>query len=99
MPLPRAKPGSLPSFVEPQLATLVDDVPTAAGWVYEIKYDGYRTLVAAAGSAVRCYSRTGLDWTHRFGAVPRAIAALGLKGALLDGEMAVLDKDGRSSFS
>ena len=89
----------LPAFTEPQLATLVDDVPTAAGWVYEIKFDGYRTLIAASGNVVRCYSRRGLNWTSRFGAVPAAIAALGLRGALLDGEMAVLDQDGRSSFS
>ena len=87
-----------PKFLEQQLATLVDQVPTAAGWIYEIKYDGYRTLVAASGKTVTCYSRNGLDWTHRYGAAPAAIAALNLRGALIDGEMAVYDKEGRTSF-
>ena len=90
---------TLPPFTEPQLATLVDDVPTAAGWVYEIKFDGYRTLIAANGGIVRCYSRRGLNWTTRFGAVPRAIAALDLRGALLDGEMVVIGPGRRTSFS
>ena len=72
----------LPPFVEPQLATLADAVPTAAGWIYELKFDGYRTLVRADGKTVRCFTRTGLDWTDRYGAVPRAIAALPLGSAV-----------------
>ncbi|TXL72577.1 hypothetical protein FHP25_25100 [Vineibacter terrae] len=93
------KPRAVPAFIEPQLATLVDDVPAGKAWVYEIKYDGYRTLVAADGPAVRCYSRTGLDWTGRYPAAALAIAALKLRDALLDGEMAVFDADGRTSFA
>lgn len=61
--MPPRKPPALPAFLGPQLATLVDDVPTGKAWIYEIKYDGYRTLVAADGPSVRCYSRTG--WTGR----------------------------------
>ncbi len=89
----------LPPFVEPQLATLADAVPTAAGWIYELKFDGYRTLVRADGKAVRCFTRTGLDWTDRYGAVPKAIAALRLRGTLLDGEMVVIDPEGHTSFA
>jgi bifunctional non-homologous end joining protein LigD len=85
-------------FVEPQLATLVDDVPAGPGWVYEIKYDGYRTQVTADGATVHCYSRRGLDWTARFGGVPKAIAALKLRGAVLDGEMVIMDDERRTSF-
>ena len=40
--LPGAKPGKHPGFVQPQLATLKDKVPTRAGFIHEIKFDGYR---------------------------------------------------------
>jgi hypothetical protein len=45
---------------------------------------GYRTLVAADGQTLRCYSRNGLDWTHRFGAVPRAIPSLAFRWSNCD---------------
>jgi bifunctional non-homologous end joining protein LigD len=91
-------PKPLPAFIEPQLATLAERAPTGPHWIFEVKLDGYRTIAAADGKTVRCYSRTGLDWTDRFGAVPATIAKLGLKGALLDGEMVVVDEKGRTSF-
>jgi bifunctional non-homologous end joining protein LigD len=91
--------GALPKLVEPELATLVDDVPTGGDWLFEIKFDGYRILTAASGDEVRCYTRNGLDWTARFGNLPAAIAKLDLDRALLDGELVVIDEEGRSSFS
>jgi bifunctional non-homologous end joining protein LigD len=91
--------GALPKPVEPELATLVDDVPSGDDWLFEIKFDGYRILTAASGDAVRCYTRNGLDWTARFGGLPAAIARLDLDRALLDGELVAIDENGRSSFS
>jgi bifunctional non-homologous end joining protein LigD len=91
--------GDLPKLVEPELATLVDDVPTGDDWLFEIKFDGYRILTATSGDEVRCYTRNGLDWTARFGALPDAIARLDLDRALLDGELVAIDANGRSSFS
>ena len=35
-------------------------------WVHELKYDGYRLLIAASGDDVRCYTRSGQDWTTKF---------------------------------
>ena len=95
----KRKRDHLPGFVEPELATLVDDVPTGDQWLFEIKFDGYRILTAASGDEVRCYTRKGLDWTARFGSLPDAIARLRLDRALLDGELVVIDEDGRSNFS
>jgi bifunctional non-homologous end joining protein LigD len=83
----KGKPAaSLPDFRPVQLATLVDAPPEGEGWLHELKYDGYRMLVAASGSAVRCYTRSGQDWTKKFPAVTKAFAALELDGALIDGE-------------
>ncbi|MGH6787167.1 MAG: DNA ligase D [Novosphingobium sp.] len=91
-----AKP---PAFRPPQLATLADHVPAGNGWFHEVKYDGYRCLIAAAGEDVRVYTRSGLDWTARFAGIARAFAALDLPGALIDGEVVAFDADGRPSFS
>ena len=88
-----------PRFVKPALATLVDDLPSGDDWLFEMKFDGYRALAAASGDDVRIYTRGGLDWTDRFGALPRALADLELNGVLLDGEIVVVDKKGRSDFS
>jgi len=96
----RAKPAAqaLPAFVSPALATLVDHLPSGDDWVYEIKFDGYRTLAAVSGDEVRLHTRNGLDWTHRYPSLVRALAKLDLDGALLDGEVVVVDKAGRTDF-
>jgi bifunctional non-homologous end joining protein LigD len=90
--------GKLPVFSPPALATLVDHLPQGKEWLFEIKFDGYRALTAAAGDQVRIYTRSGLDWTERYPGIARAVAALDLDRALLDGEVVALDKQGRSDF-
>lgn len=88
-----------PKFQTPQLATLVDEPPTGEDWVFEVKFDGYRALLSASGETARFFTRTGLDWTDRFQNLGPAAQALNLDGALVDGEIVALDKDGRSDFS
>lgn len=91
-----AKP---PKFRKLQLATLVDSVPAGNNWFYEIKFDGYRALVAAAGDQVVVYTRSGLDWTDKFAPLARPIAALDLPPCLIDGEIVAYGKDGNPDFS
>jgi bifunctional non-homologous end joining protein LigD len=91
--------GRMPAFVAPELATLVDAPPMGEGWIFEMKFDGYRVLLAAAGEDVRLHTRNGHDWTARFPVIAEAAAGLGLDGARIDGEVVVLDKDGRSDFA
>jgi bifunctional non-homologous end joining protein LigD len=86
-----------PRFRPVQLATLVDGVPPSGDWVYEIKYDGYRILLAVGGAAARTYTRSGLDWSAKFPSIVAAASKLG-HAALIDGEAVVLDAEGRSSF-
>lgn len=95
---PAAK-GKLPKFRPLQLATLVDAVPVGNGWIHEIKYDGYRAEIAAAGSEVRVYTRSGLDWSDKFAPLVRHIAALDLPACLIDGEIIAYGKDGNPDFS
>ncbi|SFP92440.1 DNA ligase D [Sphingomonas rubra] len=93
----RRNPKGLPAFREPQLCTLVDAVPAGAAWLHEIKYDGYRALVAVANGKAKVFTRKGNDWTDRFLAVATAAAALP-GSALIDGEI-VSFKDGKPDFS
>ena len=89
-----------PAFTDPQLATLVDTVPTGTGWLHEIKYDGYRALIAVGGGGgtAKVFTRSGLDWTHKFRDIADAAAALPVDTALIDGEIVAL-KDGKPDFS
>ncbi len=86
-------------FVAPALCSPVDAPPNGKQWLHEIKYDGYRLQAAVSGPAVRLYTRTGLDWTAKFGAIAAALARLSLSDMLLDGEAAVADAGGRTDFS
>jgi len=99
-PKPKSrKPAALPVFRKPQLATLVDAVPTGNRWMHEIKFDGYRALVAARGDEVRVFTRNGKDWTDKFGPLVAAIASLDLPSCLIDGEIVANDGAGNPDFS
>jgi len=89
----------LPKFRPVQLATLVDDVPAGNDWMHEIKFDGYRAVIAAEGSEVRVYTRAGLDWTDKFQPLARAVSALDLPSCLIDGEVVAFDAQGNPDFS
>lgn len=99
----RAKPAEkgkaiLPPFQPVQLATLIDHVPAGDRWVHELKYDGYRTLVAVGGGEGRAYTRSGLDWSDRFADLIADAVTLDALSALIDGEAVVILPDGRTSF-
>lgn len=89
---------ALPPFVEPQLATLVDAPPAGADWLHEIKFDGYRLITSIANGRVVMRTRNGLDWTDKFQPLVPALSELDCGAALLDGEVAVADAQGRTDF-
>src|SRR3954465_7192718 len=86
-----------PPFAEPQLATLVDEVPTGNSWIHEIKYDGYRLLLAVGEGVATAWTRNGKDWSDKFKALVKAAAKLPA-GCLIDGEAVAIDDDGKPSF-
>jgi len=83
---------------DPQLATLAKTPPSGDQWVHEIKLDGYRVGCVISNGRIRLVSRNGLDWTARFPEITEAVAALGVRNGLIDGELVVMLPDGRSSF-
>jgi bifunctional non-homologous end joining protein LigD len=86
-----------PPFHEPQLATLVDEVPPGSSWMHEIKYDGYRLLISVGDGVATAWTRKGLDWSDKFKALVKAAAKLPA-GCLIDGEAVAIDDEGRPSF-
>jgi len=82
----------------PQLATLVKAPPSGDEWLHEIKYDGYRIGCRIRRGRVTLLSRNGKDWTAAFPEIVDAAAALDVDDTLLDGEVAMVLPDGRTSF-
>lgn len=81
-----------------QLAQLVDHAPEGDDWFHEQKFDGYRILARVADGAATLWSRRFLEWTAQFPGVAAALARLPARTATLDGEVAALLPDGRTSF-
>jgi len=86
-----------PPFEQPQLATLVDEVPTGSNWIHEYKYDGYRLLLAVGDGLATAWTRNGKDWSDKFKALVKAAARLPA-GCLIDGEAVAIDDQGKPSF-
>jgi bifunctional non-homologous end joining protein LigD len=83
----------------PMLATLTDQLPKGAGWLYELKFDGYRAVAYVQAGRCVLRSRNDNDLTGRFPGVAEAIAKAVAGDAVIDGEVAALDARGRPSFS
>lgn len=86
-------------MIAPQLALLVATPPEGERWIHEIKFDGYRLQPHIQKSTIKLFSRGALDWTEKFPTLKKALEQLDLHSAILDGEVVVVDKAGRSNFS
>jgi len=89
-----------PQKVELQLCEPRGEPFSRPGWLFELKYDGYRLLAAKAGTPPRpaVYLRKGEEATRSFPEIARALAALPAELVVLDGEVVVLDEQGRPVF-
>ncbi len=94
-----------PEKTKPMLAQLRDRPFSREGWLFELKYDGYRVLAATDRSAgttaqetVQLRYRSGMQATAIYPDLARAMASLPYGSLVLDGEVVVLDEDARPSF-
>ncbi len=95
-----ARKQALPSFVPPALATLKPKPPEGSRWLHEIKFDGYRLQVRIDHGKLQLLTRSGLDWTEKFGdAVSGALKSLPAETLMIDGEIVVERDSGASDFS
>lgn len=83
--------------VKPMLATLVEKPFDRHGWVFEIKWDGYRAIAEVSGGHVRLYSRNLLSFEEKFAPVTHALRKLRHE-VVLDGEVVALDASGKANF-
>jgi bifunctional non-homologous end joining protein LigD len=96
-PPPKGVP--FPERMAPQLATLTKSPPAGSGWIYEIKFDGYRILARKRAGEVRLFTRKGNDWTDKLPGLVGELAKLPLEDGWLDGEAVVLDENGIPNFN
>ncbi len=89
----------MPAKLEPQLATLATAPPSRGEWSWEIKLDGYRLMTRIQNGTPQLITRGGHDWTTRMPKLAKAIAALGIDSAWLDGEIVVLGETGLPDFN
>ena len=88
------------SVPRPMLAS-TGELPIAAGWAYELKWDGVRAMTVVGKTGMRLYARSGADVTKAYPELARlgpALAEAGVTDAILDGEIVVLDEAGHPSF-
>ena len=81
----------------PMEAKSVEEIPTADGWQYEPKWDGFRCLAFRRGKNIYLQSKSGQPLARYFPDIVVALARLPAKKFVLDGEL-VIDVDGRFSF-
>jgi bifunctional non-homologous end joining protein LigD len=88
-----------PRTLQPMLTESADEAFTRDGWLFELKLDGYRLIASKAHGEALLLTRNGNDYTAVFPEIARAIKALPVEECILDGEVVVLDAQGRPSFS
>ena len=96
--LPGARKRPMPEFIAPQLATLIKEPLEGDEWLHELKFDGYRMLCHLNRGQVHFWSRNRKDWTEKFPNLVKAIGTFPADSAILDGEVVIVNKAGRSSF-
>ena len=84
--------------VQVMTAESSDEPFSRAGWIFEIKYDGYRLLAESSGGAAALVSRNGNDLTATFPEVARALRGLPYRSLVMDGEVVVEDRGGIPRF-
>ena len=86
-----------PVTLKPMLATLVDQPFDTEGWLYEIKWDGYRAVAYTNKKSTALLSRNNKSFNEKFYPIYDALKKLGLN-AVLDGEVIVADEKGMANF-
>jgi bifunctional non-homologous end joining protein LigD len=87
-----------PRFFEPMKCLPVERLPGGDKWVYEVKWDGYRTLAVRDGKTILLYSDRGNSHTEKFPGIVLALAQLSARRFVLDGEVVALNNKGVPDF-
>lgn len=96
--MPAKMTATPPSFVTPMAAVAVKQLPEGDEWLYEVKFDGYRSLIIKDGSRVQLQSRNHKDLTPMYPGIAAAAQNLHAHQVVVDGEIVALDESGRPAF-
>ena len=92
------KRAALPKDLQPMLATLVDKPFDDPGWIYEVKWDGYRAVAYVQGAKTVLRSRNNKAFEEKYYPIRETLSHWPLR-AVLDGEIVVTDEKGQSRFN
>src|SRR5438094_3472365 len=88
----------MPSEIHPMLATLVDDPFSDPEWIFETKWDGFRSICFINGGKARFVSRNQIEMTPQYPELHEVGKQIAARQAILDGEIVALDEDGMPRF-
>jgi bifunctional non-homologous end joining protein LigD len=95
--LQKAPKAKMPHQIKPMLATLTDKPFDSEDWLFEVKWDGYRAVAELQKNQVKIYSRNLLSFNELFAPIVKTLNTFEFN-AILDGEVVIVDKNGRASF-
>src|SRR3989440_998196 len=93
-----ARAARMPAEIHPMLATLVDDPFSDPEWIFETKWDGFRSICFVRGGKARFVSRNQLEMTPQYPELHDAAKQIAARQAILDGEIVALDEHGLPRF-
>src|SRR5258708_13107079 len=88
----------MPEIIHPMLATLVDDSFSDPEWIFETKWDGFRSVCFVKNGKSRFVSRNQIEMTPQYPELTGVANQIEAKEAILDGEIVALDRDGMPRF-
>src|SRR5438128_107312 len=94
----RARKAPMPTIIRPMLATLVDDPFSDPEWIFETKWDGFRSVCFLDGGNMRLVSRNQIEMTPQYSELAKLPKQFTAKQAILDGEIVALDEHGMPRF-
>jgi bifunctional non-homologous end joining protein LigD len=98
VPCARARAARMPAVIHPMLATLVDEPFSDPQWIFETKWDGFRSVCFLQGEDVRLMSRNQIEMTPQYPELSGLAKQFKAKEAIIDGEIVALDAQGMPRF-
>src|SRR6266480_7209402 len=93
-----ARKARMLAVIHPMLATLVDDPFSDSEWIFETKWDGFRSICFISGGKARFVSRNQIEMTPQYPELHDVAKQIAAKQAILDGEIVALDEHGLPRF-
>jgi bifunctional non-homologous end joining protein LigD len=95
---PQARAARMPEVIHPMLATLVDDPFSDPQWIFETKWDGFRSICFVNKGKARFVSRNQIEMTAQYPELATVARQVDARQAILDGEIVALDQEGMPRF-